>query len=148
MGPEALAAELEIVGIGLNRPPARLGLEHLIFHAEFFGIGNRFLLAVEAERHLCIRVARTRPAHQWLDLTRAARLEVKQPLPGLCLAGLHGRLGGFVDTGACQFHPLDAASPKPGDTVVKLYSYRPKRDEFASDNKSIAGAEPNPKKSF
>ena len=103
MCPEPLTAELEIVGIGLDRTPLGFRLENLILDAMLLCIGNRFLLGVEAEGHLCSRIARAGPAHERLDLARTARLEIEHPFPGLGPAGLHGGLGGFVDAGACQF---------------------------------------------
>jgi hypothetical protein len=61
-------------------------------------IGHRFLLAGKAQPQLLAHVAGGGPAHQRLDFARLFRLEIEYPGLGIGKAGLHGGLGGLVDT--------------------------------------------------
>src|SRR5262249_32793605 len=99
MRPGADAPEAEIVGVGLTLHLAGRRLAQPVRNAVALGIGHSFVLGGEFEQDLGARVARRRPAHQWINLAPLARLVLEDPFLGAGRAGLHSSAGGLVDAG-------------------------------------------------
>src|SRR5262245_19009887 len=95
MCPCAVAAEAEIVGIGLAHRATWLWLHNAVGDAAAFGVGDRLLLGLEGEADLRLHVARARPAHQRIDLARHLRLVLEEPLLAAGRTRLHGGLCGL-----------------------------------------------------
>ena len=97
MRPLAHAGGFEIVRIGLDLARLQRRLLDPVGEALLLRVGDGFFLGGEAQAHLRLRVGRTRPAHQRLDLGRVGAVEFEQPEFRARAARLGGGFGGAVD---------------------------------------------------
>src|SRR5690606_12165583 len=98
--PEQAAGGLtKIVGVGLEQEPLRRRIVDDGVDAVLLGVGDRSLLAREAQADLAARVATAGPSHQRIGLARFGGHEIEHPLVGERLAGLHGIFRTLEDTG-------------------------------------------------
>jgi hypothetical protein len=82
MGPLVETGRSEIVGIPYYFPGRWLGVLDPVAQAVFSGISDRFFLGREIQSHLARHIARTRPAHQRVDLARRRGFEFQDPKLG------------------------------------------------------------------
>jgi hypothetical protein len=82
MGPLVETGRSEIVGIAYFFPGRWLGVLDPVAQAVFSGISDRFFLGREIQSHLARHIARTRPAHQRVDLARRRGFEFQNPKLG------------------------------------------------------------------
>jgi hypothetical protein len=79
MGPLVTTGRFEIIGIAEDFTGRWLRLLDPVAQAVFPGISNRFFLAGEIQPHLARHIARTRPAHQRVDLAWRGGFEFQNP---------------------------------------------------------------------
>ena len=97
MGPLVETGRSEIVGIAYFFPGRWLGVLDPVAQAVFSGISDRFFLGREIQSHLARHIARTRPAHQRVDLARRGGFEFQNPKLGPGNARLSCRPGRAVN---------------------------------------------------
>jgi hypothetical protein len=82
MGPLVSTRHLEIIGIAEDFPGRRLWVLDPVVQAVLPSISDRFFLGGEIQSHLARHIARTRPAHQRVDLAWRRGFELQNPKLG------------------------------------------------------------------
>jgi hypothetical protein len=110
MGPLITPGRFKIIGIAEDLPGRWLGVLDPVAQAIFPGISDRFFLGGEIQPHLARHIARTRPAHQRVDLAWRGGFEFQDPKLGPGSARLGRGPGGAVNScGHFDRSRLDAA---------------------------------------
>ena len=124
MGPLVETSRLEIIGVALDFPRRWLSFLDPVAQAVFPGISNRFFLGGEIQPHLARHIARTRPAHQRVDLARRRGFEFQNPKLSHGYTRLGCGPGGAVNPrghfkrsrldAGCGYADLGGVIPTPG----------------------------------
>ncbi len=124
MGPLVVTSRLEIIGIALDFPGRQLSVLYPVAQAVFPGISDRFFLGPEIQPYLALHIARTRPAHQRVDLARRRGFEFQNPKLSHGNARLGCGPGGAVNPcghfnrsrldAGCGYADLGGVIPTPG----------------------------------
>jgi hypothetical protein len=97
VGPLVTTGRFEIIGIALDFPGRWLCVLDPVTQAVFPGISDRLFLGREIQPHLARHIARTRPAHQRVDLAWRGGFEFQNPKLRPGNAGLGRGPGGAVN---------------------------------------------------